>query len=59
MPDQVAPRISIRVSSFPHHVAPGSRWTLRGAVGAVLGLWVVTAALLGAVLLAIAWDLRP
>ena len=50
-------RGSIR-PSFLHGAAAGRAWPVRRVVGAVLGLWVVTAALLGAIMIAIVWDLR-
>jgi hypothetical protein len=55
MPSEI-PSVSIPASAFSHH---GARWTGRRVLGTLLGVWVVAAALLAAVVLAIVWDLRP
>lgn len=49
----------IPVSSFPLRSALAQRWTARRIIPALLAVWAAVAALLVAVVVAIAWDLRP
>jgi hypothetical protein len=53
-----APRVSIRVSPFLDRPATAG-WTPRRLVLAVFVCWGAVAAIVGAVILALAWDLRP
>jgi hypothetical protein len=58
MPKMEPARVSTRVAPFPHGPAVAG-WTPRRLVAAVLVSWVTVAALVAAVVVAIAWDLRP
>ena len=57
MPKMEPARVSIRVAPFPHGPAAAG-WTLRRMLAAVLVSWMTVAALVAAVVVAIAWDLR-
>ena len=52
-------RVSIPVSSFAHRTVTARRCMGRRFIGTLLAVWAAAAALLAALIIAIAWDLRP
>jgi hypothetical protein len=59
MTTEIPLHVSIPVSSLPPRGSTAPRWSFQRVATAVLGFWVAVAALLGAVVWVIVWDLRP
>lgn len=59
MPKEMPLHVLIPVSSFPHRSALAPRWTARRVIPTLLAIWAAVAALLVAIVVAIAWDMRP